>query len=75
MKTIFYEETQKMMNLKCHTDLVMKPSTIAGETYQIIDENDKIFEIINEDGELHQFTKDPNDEAYYGHWFELVEQQ
>lgn len=58
------------MKFKCKKDLIMQPAAVAGKEYQAWD-NDDTFTIRNEQGELHNFSKDPQEASYYGNWFEL----
>jgi len=60
------------MELKCTKDLIMKPDAIAGKSYKVIDIDEDEVVIRNENGGIHYFSTKPEDESYYGHWFELV---
>lgn len=59
--------------LYCHTDLVMTTGGIcafAGKSYEVIDESDYYYEIINADGEPHTFSKKTSG-SNYRTWFSL----
>lgn len=58
-----------MGKLICFQDLIELHKAIKGKEYQIIYEDDEEVVIRNEDGQLHFFSKDKNDESYFGNWF------
>lgn len=58
-----------MEKLICFQDLIELHKAIKGKEYQIIYEDDEHIVIRNEDGQLHFFSKDKNDESYFGNWF------
>jgi hypothetical protein len=60
------------MELKCTKDLIMQPAAIAGKSYKVIWIDEDEVEIRNEQRGIHSFSTNPEDESYYGHWFELV---
>lgn len=58
------------MRFKCKKDLIVQPAAIEGKVYGVREDEDS-YAILNEHGRLHYFSKDPEDESYYGNWFEL----
>lgn len=58
------------MELICKRNLVMEPAAIEGKTYEAWDDGISI-KILNEQGGIHHFSKDPASESYYGNWFDL----
>jgi hypothetical protein len=60
------------MELICKEDFFMQPLFIGGEEYTVRNNGDKDIILINEAGKRHKFSKDPNDEAYFGKWFDVA---
>ena len=58
------------MKLKCKKDLIMHPAAIEGKAYELHESGNE-YVILNEHGRLHYLSKDPEDEGYYGNWFDL----
>jgi hypothetical protein len=62
--------------LYCHTSLYIDGELCAmkGSTYEIIQESEYGYEIMNENDEKHTFTKEPDDNGFnFASWFDLVE--
>ncbi|ATF13582.1 hypothetical protein A616_16830 [Brevibacillus brevis X23] len=61
----------KGLMLQCHTDVIMEPSCTSGTPYKVIEDDDEELVIKNNQGTLHYFSKDSNDDTYFGKWFKI----
>ena len=60
-----------MKKLYCHTAL--KDAVLEGASYVIVAESLDNYEIIDEQGYEHSFTKEPDEDGFsYKNWFNLV---
>lgn len=55
--------------LYCHKNLILVPAALEGKSYKVVSDNEEEIIIRNEQDEIHTFSKNPNDEAYFGKWF------
>ena len=65
-----------MKKLYCHEDLLFDGEVYAknGKTYDIVEESFKYYDIVNEVGKIHSFTKDEDEYGQsYKMWFNLIE--
>lgn len=66
----------KEVVLYCHTEMVYDGEVWAkaGETYEVLQDDNYAYLIIDETGWQHQLTKEPDDEGIsFADWFEVRE--
>lgn len=64
-----------MKKLLCHTELIMSYGVALseGKIYGVYEENSESFFITDENGEEHEFTKQPDNRGLsYKTWFEII---
>lgn len=67
-----------MKKVYCHTSVIFTDddsvAVIKGKIYDIIEENNKRFMIINEQNYHHTFSLNPKKHYYYGRWFYTIQE-